>query len=117
MHLTCNEGKSLGAERFIRTLQNKIYKYMASVSQNVYIDKSDDIGNEYNNTYDSTFKMKSIDVEFGEESNENYPKLDVVYHVRILKLKKYCSVDKCNGTLEWIRNLERFMKENCKKQI
>ena len=33
MYLTCNEGKSVGAERFIRTIQNKIYKYMASVSQ------------------------------------------------------------------------------------
>ena len=87
MYLTCNEGKSVGAERFIRTIQNKIYKYMASVSQNVYIDKSDEIVNECNNTYDSTFKMKPIDVEFGEESNENYPKLDVGYHVRILKLK------------------------------
>ena len=46
-----NEGKSAVAERFIRTLKNKIYKYMTSISKNVYIDKLDDIVNEYNNTY------------------------------------------------------------------
>ena len=50
MYSIHNEGKSVLAERFIRTLRNKIYKYMASVSKNVYIDKLDDIVNEYNNT-------------------------------------------------------------------
>ena len=50
MYSIHNEGKSVVAERFIRTLRNKIYKYMASVSKNVYIDKLDDIVNEYNNT-------------------------------------------------------------------
>ena len=49
-HLTQNEGKSVIAERFIRTLKNKIYKYMTSISKNVCIDKLDDIANEYNNT-------------------------------------------------------------------
>ena len=44
-----NEGKSVAAERFIRTLKNKIYKYMMSVSKNVYVDKLDDIVNKYNN--------------------------------------------------------------------
>ena len=46
MYLIHNEGKSVVAERFIRTLKTKIYKYMTSVSQNVYIDKSDDILSE-----------------------------------------------------------------------
>ena len=35
MYSTHNEGKSVIAERFIRTLKNKIYKYMISVSENV----------------------------------------------------------------------------------
>ena len=48
---THNEGKSVCDEIFIRTLKNKIYKYMASLSKNVYIDKLDDIVNKYNNTY------------------------------------------------------------------
>ena len=45
-----NEGKSVAAERFIKTLKTKIYKYMSSVSKNVYIDKLDDMVDEYNNT-------------------------------------------------------------------
>ena len=58
-----NEGKSAVAERFIRTLKTKTYKYMTSVSKNVYIDKLDDIVDEYNNTYHRTIRMKSIDVK------------------------------------------------------
>ena len=48
---TNNEGKSVVAERFIRTLKNKINKYMTSISKNLYIDKLDDIVNKYNNTF------------------------------------------------------------------
>ena len=63
MYSIHNEGKSVVAERFIRTLKNKIYKYVASISKNVYIDNIDDIVNKYNNTYQRTIKMKPIDVE------------------------------------------------------
>ena len=58
MYSTHNEGKFVVSERFIRTLKNKTYKYMISVSKNVYIDKLDDIVNKYNNTYHSTIKIK-----------------------------------------------------------
>ena len=51
MYLTHNEQKSVISERFIRILQNKIYKYMTLISKNVYIHKLDDIVNKYNNTY------------------------------------------------------------------
>ena len=47
MYSTNNEGKSVVAERFIRTLKNKIYKYMTSLSKNVYIDRLDNIVKEY----------------------------------------------------------------------
>ena len=57
MYSTHNEGKSVVAERFIRMLKSKIYKYMTSISKNVYIDKLDDIVDEYNNTYHATIKM------------------------------------------------------------
>ena len=50
MYSIHNEGKSIAAERFIRTLMTKICKYMTSVSKNLYIDKLNDIVNEYNNT-------------------------------------------------------------------
>ena len=50
MHSVHNEGKSVVAERFIRTLKTKIYKYMTSVSKNLYIDKLEETVNEYSNT-------------------------------------------------------------------
>ena len=88
-----NEGKSVIAERFIRTLKTKIYKYMISVSKNVYIDKLDDIVDEYNNTYHRTIKMKPVDVkdntyiDFKKEVNDKDPKFKVGDHVRISKYK------------------------------
>ena len=61
MYSTHNEGKSFAAERSIRTLK-KYYKYMTSISKNVYIDKLDDIVNKYNNSYHRTIKVKPVDV-------------------------------------------------------
>ena len=63
MYSIHNEGKSVVAERFIRTLKTKIYKYMTLVSKNVYIDKLDDTVSENNNTYHRTIKMKPVDVK------------------------------------------------------
>ena len=77
MYSTHNDGKSVVAERFIRTLKNKIYKHMTTVSKNVYNDVLDDIVDKYNNTYHKTIGIKSIYVkndsfaEYNEESNEN----------------------------------------------
>ena len=63
MHSANNEGKSVIAERFIRTLKNKIYKYMTLISKNAYIDKLDDIVREYNNIYHTSIKMKPANVK------------------------------------------------------
>ena len=88
-----NERKFVVAERFIKTLKNKIYKHMTAISKNVYFDVLDDIVDEYNNTYHKTIKMKPIDVksdsfaEYNEESNENDPKFKVGDHVKISKHK------------------------------
>ena len=93
MYSSHNERKSVIAERFIRTLKNKIYKYMTSVSKNMYIDKLDDIVDEYNNTYHRSIKMKLIDVkdntyiDFKKEVNDKNPKFKVGDHVRISKCK------------------------------
>ena len=76
MYSAHNEGKSVVAERFTRKIKTKIYKYMTSISKNVYIDKLDDIVDEYNNTKHKTIKMKPID-------NDNDPKFKVGDHVRI----------------------------------
>ena len=63
VYSTHNEGRSVIAERFIRTLKNKVYKYMTSISKIVYINKLDNIVNKYNNTYHSTIKMRPVDVK------------------------------------------------------
>ena len=79
------------AERFIRTLKTKIYKYMTSLSKNVYINKVDDIVNGYNNTYHRTIKTKLADVkdntynDFLKKVNDKDPKCKVGDHVRISK--------------------------------
>ena len=64
MYSLHNEGKSVIAERFIRTSKYNIYKNMTSVSRNVYIDKLDDIVNKYNNTCHHTIKMKPADIKW-----------------------------------------------------
>ena len=82
MYSTHNEGKSVVAERFIKTLKNKVYKHMTAISKNVYFDHK-------------TIKMKPIDVggdsfaEYNKESNEKDPKFKVGDHVRISKVQKY----------------------------
>ena len=58
-----NEGKSVVAERFIRTAKNIIYEHITSISKNVYIDKLADIINKCNNIYHSTIEMKSVNVK------------------------------------------------------
>ena len=63
MYLMHSEEKSVVAERLIRTLKTKIYKYITSISKNVCIDKLNDIVKEYNNTYHRTIKMKPVDVK------------------------------------------------------
>ena len=88
-----NEGKSVVAERFIRTLKNKICKHMTSISKNVCIDKLDDIANKYNNTYHSTINMKPFDVksntyiDSSKEINNQDPKFKIGGIVRISKYK------------------------------
>ena len=93
MYSTNNEGKSVVAERFIRTLKRKICKHMTSISKNVYIDKLDDIVNEHNNTYHTTIKMKPIDVKDNtyinndKETNDKDPKFNFGDRLRISEYK------------------------------
>ena len=93
MYSTHNEGTSVVAERFIKTLKNKIYKHMTCISKNVYFNNLDDIVNKYNNSFQSSIKLKPKDVKdnsfsgYFEESNKNDPKFKVGDHVRISKYK------------------------------
>ena len=83
VYSTYNEGKSVVAERFNRTLKSKIFKHMKAVLKNVYFDVLDDIINKYNSTIHRTIKMKPIDftsdsyAEYNEDSNEKDPKFKV----------------------------------------
>ena len=91
MYSTFNEGKSVVAERFIRTLKNKIYKHMKAISKKICVNVWDDVVNKYNNTVHKAIKMKPIDVtsysyaEYNEDSNKRNSKFKVGDHVRMSK--------------------------------
>ena len=91
MYSTYNEGKPAVAERFIRTLKNKIFKHMTAILKNIYFDVLDDIVDKYNNTVQKTIKMNPIDVtvdscaEYNENPNKKDPEFKVGDHVRISK--------------------------------
>ena len=97
MHSMQNEGKSVVAERFIRTIKNKVYKYTSSVPKNVCINNLADTVDIYNNTYDSTIKMKPTDVKSNiyidfnkKKTNRDDPKLEVGDDVKISQYKDFC---------------------------
>ena len=123
-YTTYNEGKSVVAERFIRTLKNKLYKHMTATGKNVYYDVLDDAVNEYNNTKHNTIKMKPIDVGdnkrvYIDEHNEKDSRFKVGDRVRISKFKNIFAkgytpnwskeifiVDKINDTVPYTYNLK-----------
>ena len=108
MYSIHTERKSVVAERFIRTLKTKIYKYMTLVSKNVYINKLDGIVGEYNNTYRRTIEMKPVDVkdntyiDFKKEANYKNPKFKVDDHVRI---SKYNNIFAKGYTPKWLEDV------------
>ena len=127
MYSVHNEGKSVVAERFIRTLKNKIYKYMTSMSKNVYINKLDDIVFDYNNTYHRTIKMKPVDIkdnryiDFEKEVNDKDPKFKIDDRVRISKYKNIFAkgympnwseeifiISKIKNTVPWTYDINDF---------
>ena len=92
MYSTFNEGKSVIAERFIKTLKNKLYKHMTATGKNVHYDVLDDAVNKYNNTKHNTIKMKPIDVGdnkrvYIDEHNGKDSRFKVGDRVRISKFK------------------------------
>ena len=95
MYSIYNIGRSAVAERFIRTLKNKLFKHMAAVSKSVYFDALDDIANKYNNAVHRSIKMKPIKVtsdyyaEYNEDFNEKDAKFKVGHHVKTSKKKKH----------------------------
>ena len=130
MYSTYNESKSVVAERFIRTLKNKLYKHMTATGKNVYYDVLDDVVNKYNNTKHNTIKMKPIDVGdnnkrvYVDEHNEKDSRYKVGDRVRISKFKNIfakeytpnCSkeifiFDKINDIVPYTYNLKDLNDE------
>ena len=130
MYSTYNEGKSVVAESFIRTLKNKLYKHMTATGKNVYYDVLDDVVNKYNNTKHSTIKMKPIDVGdnnkrvYVDEHNEKDSRFKVGDRVRISKFKNIFAkgytpnwskeifiVDKINDAVPYTYNLKDLNDE------
>ena len=129
MYSTYNEGKSVVAERFIRTLKNKLYKHMTATGKNVYYNVLDDIINNYNNTKHNTIKAKPIDAGdnkrvYIDEHNAKDSKFKVGDRVRISKFKiifakRYTPnwsteifiADKINDTVPYTYNLKDLHDE------
>ena len=129
MYSTYNEGKSVVAEIFVRTLKNKLYKHMTATGKNVYYDVLDDVGNKYNNTKHSTIKMKPIDVEdnkrvYIDEHSEKDSRFKVGDRVRISRYKNIFAkgytpnwskeifiVDKIKDTVPYTYNLKDLNDE------
>ena len=129
MYSTHNEGKSVVAERFIRTLKNKLYKHMMTTGKNIYYDVLDDIVNKYNNTKHNTIKTKPTDVKndkrvYIDEHNEKDSRFKVGDRVRISKFKnifpkRYTPnwsreifiVNKINDTVPYTYNLKDLNDE------
>ena len=112
MYSTYNEGKSVVAERFIRTLKNKLYKHMTAAGKNVYYDVLDDVVNKYNNTKHSTIKMKPIDAEdnnkrvYIDELNEKDSRFKVGDRVRISKfMSKFKNIFAKGYTPNWSKEV------------
>ena len=137
MYSTFNEGKSVVAERFIRTLKNKLYKHMTAINKNVYYDVLDDVNN--NNTKHNTIKMKPKDVKndttksnavarnnrvYIDEHNKKSARYNVGDRVRISKFKNIFDkgytpnwsreifiVNKINDTVPYTQNLKDLNDE------
>ena len=93
MYLSHHKGKSVVTDRFIRTLENKIQKYLTSLIKNVGIHKLADRVNEYNNVYHSTIKLKPADVnsniyiDIATQNSSKNRKFECDDRVRISKYK------------------------------
>ena len=89
MYSRHTERKSIIAERFIRALKDRIYKYATLVSKSGYIDKLDDIVNKYNNTYHSTIKIKHSDVKSNTYIDSSKKINDKIVNLKLVIMLEY----------------------------
>ena len=123
MYSKHNEGNSVIAEIFIRTLKNKIYKYVTSVSKKMHVDQLDDTVNKYNNTCHNTIKMKLVDVksstytDSNKEINVKYSKFKVGVLLEYQNIKLVLQKSMLLLVLKTKKLLKHFTQKNYKKQI
>ena len=84
MYSTYNEGKSVVAKRFIKTLKNKILKHMTAISKNVYFNVFDDIVNKYNNTVHKTIKIKPTEVTDDSFAEYNEEQIKEILNLKLM---------------------------------
>ena len=89
MYSIHNEGKSVVVERLIRTLKNKIYKYMTSISKNVNTDKLDYIFDKCNNKYHSAIKMKPVNVKSSTYIDSSKKIIIKILNLKLVILLEY----------------------------
>ena len=92
MYSTNNKGKPVIAERFIRTLKNKICKYMTSISKNVYIDKLDDIVKKYNNTYRTSIKLNQLMLKIIHILNLKKKVMIKILNLRLVIMQEFLNI-------------------------
>ena len=92
MYSAHNENKSVVTIRFIKPLNNKTYKYMNSVSRNVYIDKLADTVNECNNTYRKKMKMKPSNVKSRTYIDFAEKIMKKILNVRLVTMLEYLNI-------------------------
>ena len=90
MYSTHNEGKSVIAERFIKTLKAKIYKRMTANDNKYYLPYLNKLVDQYNNTYHHSINKKPINANYSVltekiGTNPKAPKFKVNDRVRITK--------------------------------
>ena len=141
VYSTYKEGKSVVAEKIVRSLKKKTFKHVTSIQTNIYFDVLDDIINKYNNTVHRTIKMKPIEitddyyVKSKEDFNKKDPKFKVSDHVRISKYtvisakgytlnwsEEVFAINKIKNTVSWTYvindlNVEEIIGSFCEKEL
>ena len=130
MYCTCNEGKPIVAERFIRTLKAKIYNEMTGSDNKFDLGYFNKLVHEHNNSYHRSIGKKLIDdyysVLIGKiESSHKAPKFRVGDKVKITSYKNIFSkgyiknwsrkiliIDSVLKTNPWMYKIKDLNREN-----
>ena len=136
MYSTYNEGKSVAAERLIRTLKNKIFKHMTVISKNVYFDVLDDIVHETITQFIELLKGNLLMLRTIHTRNTIKIQIKKILNLKLVIMlefqniktflpkdllpigqKKFLLLVKLKIQFLGLMLLEVFIKKNCKKLV